>query len=174
MGGAAKGLDAPWRSIFAQPSRVPRSHQIPGCMGLLCRFSIFLLRRHLFTPGERPHQPRHRRRPGRAQIADDLAHPRRAQAVLPRIAIATRRPAAPAAMHAAAMTAMDGGRPARRTGPGARAAARGGGEDAGFAGKGLSFGHALHPIGRERTTPEKAYQRKPVPHGYPARADRFA
>ena len=75
---------------------------------------------------------------GRAQIADDRPLPRGvrrgAEAMLPGIAIAARRPASLAAVHSATLAAVDRRGAARLARAGARAAAWGGGEDFGLHG----------------------------------------
>lgn len=74
-------------------------------------------------------------RVGRRHIADDRPDPGRIPAMLPRIAIAARRAAALAAVHAASRIALHGGRAAGIAGPAARAAARRSGQDFGLCGR---------------------------------------
>ena len=75
---------------------------------------------------------------GSAQIADDRSLPgdvaRRAQAMLPGIAVSARRAAALAAVHPAAGAVVDGRGTAWRAGAGAGSAAQGAGEDLRFHG----------------------------------------
>ncbi|KRB81174.1 hypothetical protein ASE00_14280 [Sphingomonas sp. Root710] len=73
-------------------------------------------------------------RAGGAHIAGDRADGRGAEAMLPGIAIAARRAAAPPAMHAAAMRPADRGRLTGRPAARARAAAGRGGENGGLPG----------------------------------------
>ena len=88
--------------------------------GVVCPFFIF----SPSQPGVREHVSR-RGRPRRAQIAGDLPDPGGVDAVLPGVAIAARRAAAPAAMHPAPRAPTHGRRSARCAGAGARAAAWG-------------------------------------------------
>ena len=66
---------------------------------------------------------------GDPQIASDILYPGGKGAVLQSVAIAARRAAALAAVHPASGFAVDRRRAARPARAGARAAARGGGED---------------------------------------------
>ena len=74
-----------------------------------------------------------------AHIAGDLLHPAGARAVLQRVAIAPRCALVPAAMHPATRAAPNGRRAAGRTGAGAGAAARSGGEDRGLNSRGMAL-----------------------------------
>lgn len=121
--------------------------RISGCMGLHAEFDrgggCLKRRDPPFDPGcaeralAQPDAPAGLpdHEAGHPDVARNGLHPPGTGAMLPAIAIAPRRTAPLATVHPAALFAADGGREARGSGSGARAAAGGIGEDLGLHGR---------------------------------------
>lgn len=120
-----------------------------GCMGLCVRFFIFSTRPRggkgqAIRRAEPLDQPIRRGGTGGAQIADDRPDPAGPQPMLPRIAIAARRTAALAPVHATPPAAVHRRRPAGEAGTGAGAATGSAGEDCGLCGGAFFHSAATH------------------------------